>query len=139
MSEQKNITFVNALKAGAIVGLIGAGVNNIWSLIAQQLGSVPPVGFAIPVTVSSIFPVLIGAIIYFALVKFLKKGHTVFMVVSAVFILVSFYGPLQPVLPDGSPAPQGFALLTVPMHFISGGLAMWGIPKWSLPARRSGK
>jgi hypothetical protein len=38
---------------------------------------------------------------------------------------------LQPVLPDGSPTPYGFALLTIPMHIISGAVAIFGIIRWS--------
>ena len=40
--ETQNITFIKALKGGAIAGLIGAGLNNIWTLIANALGSTVP-------------------------------------------------------------------------------------------------
>ncbi|MCA6420881.1 MAG: hypothetical protein IM603_17480, partial [Cytophagales bacterium] len=46
-------TIVQALKGGAIAGLIGAGLNNIWSLIAAALGATIPPGFTIAVTLSS--------------------------------------------------------------------------------------
>ncbi|MCA4893677.1 MAG: hypothetical protein ING84_01600 [Cytophagales bacterium] len=62
--ETQSLTIVQALKAGAIAGLIGAGLNNIWSLIAAALGATIPPGFAIAVTLSSFVPVLIGALIF---------------------------------------------------------------------------
>ena len=41
--EAQNLTFLKALKCGAIAGLIGAGLNNIWSLMANAMGaSIPP-------------------------------------------------------------------------------------------------
>lgn len=128
---ENKIKLLNTLKAGAIAGFIGMGLNHLWSLVAQQLGSVAPAGFMWAVTFSSVFPVLVGSLIYFAFVRFLKNGKLVFVVLSSLFVLFSLYGPLQPVLPDGSPTPDGFALLTIPMHLISGVVAIFGIIRWS--------
>ena len=61
----KKPTIVQALKGGAIAGLIGAGLNNIWSLIAAALGATIPPGFAIAVTLSSFVPVLSWSIYFF--------------------------------------------------------------------------
>ena len=58
--ETQKPTFVQALKGGAIAGVIAAGANNIWSLIANALGAIIPPGFVVPVTMSSIFPLIIG-------------------------------------------------------------------------------
>jgi hypothetical protein len=128
----QNITFTRALKAGAIAGLIGAGLNNIWSLIAGAIGATIPVGFFIPVTVSSIFPLLIGAIIYFALMKYSAKGKVIWLVLSIGFTLLSFFPVFNtPQLPDGTLLDSTFPLLVGPMHAISGFLAAWRIPKWS--------
>jgi hypothetical protein len=41
---------------------------------------------------------------------------------------VSCIAPFTPVLPDGSPVPPGFPLLTVPMHVIAGLMAAIVIP-----------
>jgi Family of unknown function (DUF6069) len=128
----QNITFTQALKAGAIAGLIGAGLNNIWSLIAGAIGATIPAGFFIPVTVSSIFPLLIGAIIYFALMKYSAKGKVIWLVLSIGFTLLSFFPVFNtPQLPDGTLLDSTFPLLVGPMHAISGFLAAWGIPTWS--------
>jgi len=130
--ETHNITFLKALKGGAIAGLIGAGLNNIWTLIANALGATVPPGFALAVTMSSIFPLLIGAIIYFFLIKYTAKGKMIWLIVSIGFTLFSFFPVFNtPQLPDGTLLDSTFPLLVGPMHAISGFLAIWGIPKWS--------
>jgi hypothetical protein len=130
--ETQNITFLKALKGGAIAGLIGAGLNNIWTLIANALGATVPPGFALAVTMSSIFPLLVGAVIYFFLVKYATKGKMIWLVVSIGFTLFSFFPVFNTTqLPDGTLLDSTFPLLAGPMHAISGFLAIWGIPKWS--------
>jgi len=132
MSTENQLTFLKALKGGAIAGLIGAGINNIWSLIANALGATIPPNFAIAVTMSSIFPVLIGAILYFVFVRFVPKGKAVWISLAIAFILFSFYPVFSnPQLPDGTILDDTFPLLVGPMHIFSGFLAVWGIPRWS--------
>jgi len=132
MFTENQLTFLKALKGGAIAGLIGAGLNNIWSLIANALGATIPSGFALAVTMSSIFPLLIGAILFFVFVRFVPKGKLVWIAFSVAFILFSFYPVFSnPQLPDGTLMDETFPLLAGPMHVISGFLAVWGIPRWS--------
>lgn len=129
---QSNITILKAIKGGLIAGLIAAGLNNLWSLAAQALGSVPPLGFPIAVTMSSVFPLMIAAILYFLLLKFLSRGYLIFIVISVVFTLFSFYPIIAMTeMPDGTPVGEGFILLTLPMHIIAAALAVFGIPKFS--------
>jgi hypothetical protein len=131
MSTQ-NISFVQVLKAGFIAGLIGAGLNNLWSIIAKSLGATIPPNFLVPITISSILPVVIGAILFFVMVKFLSKGKLIWMAISIGFVLFSFFPVFNtPQLPDGTLLDDTFPLLVAPMHAISGFLAVWGIPKWS--------
>jgi hypothetical protein len=130
--ETTNLTFMKALKGGAIAGLIGAGLNNTWSLLAGAMGATVPPAFAIAVTMSSIFPVLIGAALFFLFAKYVPKGKIVWMILSIGFVLFSFYPVFNtPQLPDGTLLDSSFPLLVGPMHAISGFLAVWGIPKWS--------
>lgn len=130
--ESQNITFIKALKGGAIAGLIGVGLNNIWSLIANALGATVPPGFTVAVIMSSIFPLLIGAIIYFFLIKYAGKGKMIWLVLSIGFTLLSFFPVFNtPQLPDGTVVDSTFPLLVAPMHVISGILGVWGIPKWA--------
>lgn len=130
--ETQKPTIIQALKGGAIAGLIGVGLNNIWSLIASALGATIPPGFAIAVTLSSFVPVLIGAFIFFALVRYVPKGKTIWYALSITFTLLSFFPVFNtPQLPDGTLLDSTFPLLAGPMHAISGFLAAWGIPKWA--------
>lgn len=132
MSTENQLTFLKALKGGAIAGLIAAGLNNIWSLIANALGATIPSGFVLAVTMASIFPLLIGAIVFFIFVRFVPKGKSVWIALSVAFILFSFYPVFSnPQLPDGTVMDDTFPLLAGPMHLISGFLAIWGIPRWS--------
>ncbi len=126
------ITFVKALKAGAIAGLIGVGLNNLWSLIAHALGATIPPGFALATTISSLAPVLAGSIVYYLLMKYTKRGYLIWLIVSIDITLISFYPVFTtPQLPDGTVLDSTFPLLAGPMHAISGFLAVWGIPKWA--------
>lgn len=128
----KNITFVKALRGGAIAGLLGVGLNNIWSLVANALGATIPPGFAVATTVSSLFPVVVASVIYFLLVRFSEKGYLLWLAVSIAFTLISFYPVFTTTqLPDGTIVDETFPLLAAPMHVISGFLAVWGIPRWS--------
>jgi Family of unknown function (DUF6069) len=130
--ETQKLTIVQALKGGAIAGLIGAGLNNIWSLIAAAMGATIPPGFAIAVTLSSFVPVLIGALLFFLLVRYVPKGKAIWYALSIGFTLFSFFPVFNtPQLPDGTLLDSTFPLLAGPMHAISGFLAAWGIPKWS--------
>lgn len=130
--ETQKPTFVQALKGGAIAGVIAAGANNIWSLIANALGATIPPGFVVPVTMSSIFPLIIGSIIFFALMKYSPKGKTIWLAVCVVFTLLSFFPVFTtPQLPDGTLLDSTFPILAGPMHAISGFLAIWAIPKFA--------
>ncbi len=130
--ESTKLTLKQALKGGFIAGIIAAGINNVWSLIAKALGATIPPGFVFPVTVSSIFPLVIGSLIYFLLIRFVPKGNIVWIAVSIIFTLVSFYPVFNtPQLSDGTLLDSTFPLLVGPMHAISGILALWAIPKIS--------
>lgn len=132
MSTQNSNTFSKVMKAGLIAGLIGAGLNNAWSFIAQALGSDIPTGFPIFITISSFLPVLIGAVLFFAFVKFIPKGNLVWLALGIGFLLFSFYPVFTTTeLANGTSVGEGFPLLVGPMHAISGFLALWGIPRWS--------
>lgn len=132
MSNENQFTFLKVLKAGAIAGLIGAGINNVWSLIAGAMGATIPPAFALAVTMSSIFPLLIGAILFYVFVRFIPKGNVVWIGLSVLFVLLSFYPVFNtPQLLDGTITDSTFPMLVGPMHAFSGVLAVWGIPKWS--------
>ena len=129
--ETQKPTIVQSLKGGIISGVIAASLNLAWNFIAQSIGTITPPNFTIAIIMSSILPLALGSVLYFLLVKFTANGKMIFLIVSGIFMLVSFYGPMQPVMPDGSSTPEGFVMLTIPMHIIASGVAMWGIPKFA--------
>jgi len=132
MESTSAVTWTKALKAGAMAGLIAAGLNNIWSLIANALGATIPAGFVTAVTISSIFPLLIGGLLYFAIMRFTPKGTLIWLVISIGFTAFSFFPVFNtPQLPDGTILDSTFPLLVGPMHVVSGFLGIWGIPRWT--------
>jgi hypothetical protein len=95
-------------------------------------------GFSIPevihfgsITGASVVPTIIGALCYFGLSRFTSKAKLIFTIAGIAFMLFSFLGPLSPELPDGTPTPEGFAGLTLPMHIIAGLVAVIFIPKYT--------
>jgi phosphotransferase system glucose/maltose/N-acetylglucosamine-specific IIC component len=124
---------IKTFLAGALIaGVIGAILNNVYGLLYTSLTgvSVPHIIHAGSITMASILPVLIGGLVYFALSRFTAKATLIFVIIGIVFTLISFISPLQPQLPDGTPAPEGFAGLTLPMHIISGVVALWILPRY---------
>ena len=47
-----------------------------------------------------------------------------FLVWGIGFVLLSLTGPLASTLPDGSPVPDGFAALAIPMHLCTGAICI---------------
>jgi hypothetical protein len=132
METTPNTTLLKSVKSGAIASMFAVGINNIWSLIANALGATIPPGFVLAVTMSSLLPLIIGSVIYFALVRFAPKGYLIWLVLSIGFTLFSFFPVFNTTqLPDGTLLDSTFPLLVGPMHVVSGVLAAWGIPKWS--------
>ena len=126
-------TITQALKGALISGVIALVTNQIWNFIALHfLGAVAPAGsWTIMVGVSSVVPLLLAGVVYFLLEKYTRNGTKIFTALSIVLAVLSVYGNFQPVLPDGTATPQGFSLLTVPMHFTAGLAAAFGIPRFS--------
>lgn len=130
--SDNHLTLSRALRAGAMAGFLGAGLNNIWSLIASALGASIPPGFFMAVTISSILPALIGAILFFVLLRFVPQGKIVWLLTGVVITLASLYPAFTTTqLQDGTTVDDTFPLLVVPMHLFSGFLSIWGIPRWS--------
>jgi len=83
------------------------------------------------VTASSILGLLVGGFVYFVLHRLTKKGTFIFIIAGVVFTFLSLMGPINMTeLSDGNSAPEGFALLTIPMHLIAGLASVIITPKW---------
>lgn len=130
--ESQSLRFGTVIKAGVIAGFFGMGINNIWSMVAALMGAKIPPAFALSVTVSSLLPVIVAALIYFLLMRFLTHGYRIYMIIGVVFLVISFVPVFTThALPDGTVLDSTFPLLVAPMHVFSGILALYGIPKWS--------
>ncbi len=132
METKNNVTVLNALKAGAISGVASLVLNNIWNvIIVKTTGVVAPIITPVSISMSSFLTAVIGGLVFWGLAKFLDKASLIFVVLAAILGVLSCYGNIQPTLPDGSVTPDGFALLTIPMHLIAAAVAAYVIPKYS--------
>ncbi len=129
----KRVSLKNALVAGLLAGIVIAVLNNLYNLFcASALDiSVPGVIHAGSVTMASVMPALLAGAFYYLLARFTRWPARIFTVVVVAFTLFSLGGPLQPVLPDGTPAPAGFVTLTLPMHLIAGVVMLAVIPRYA--------
>jgi hypothetical protein len=129
----KPVSVKNALVAGLLAGVVIAVLNNLYNLFCGAvLGiSAPNVIHVGSVTGSSVVPALLAGLFYYLLARFTRRPRLTFAVVVVVFTLLSMGGPLQPILPDGSPAPAGFAVLTAPMHLVAGAVMLLVIPRYA--------
>ncbi len=131
----KTTTLSASLKAALWASLFGAIGNSIWNLILQQVFTYTnlPEGFTFAIIISSFLPVLLSGVIFYLLIRFLpNKGLFIYYALGIAFMVFSNIPAWGSTLPDGKPMPENFALLVVPMHFISGILALYFIPKKSL-------
>jgi hypothetical protein len=119
--KSKEITFLKSLKSGTRGGLIATGVNIGWLFSISYLLKIQgiPKGFPVAVVFSTMIPLALGALLFAFLLKNFKKGNILFYLIAAGFTILSIFPSFQPLLPDGSKAPNHFAILTVPMHFFA--------------------
>lgn len=131
MINTASTTYKNVLKAAFRGSLIASGINIAWLYSLEFLLKISglPKGFPLAVVLSTIIPLLLGAILYVVFVKNFKKGEVMFLMLASGFTLLSLFPSFEPILPDGNPAPENFALLTVPMHFFAAVIGVFYILK----------
>ncbi len=133
MSQINSKSILKILKAAFQGGLIAAGINISWLFILEYSLNIAglPTGFAVAIVISSILPILLGAIVYFFLQKHFQEAGRLFIFIGASFTALSLFPSFATTLPDGSLAPEYFALLTIPMHFVAGFVGLFYITKKS--------
>lgn len=131
-NENNTTSFRKYIYVGLIAGIVTAIVNNIYSLIYTSMTTfaIYTIINPISITLASIIPMVVAAIIYFGLNRFSTKALLIFSVGTVFFTLISLSGPLGNQLPDGTPIPAGFAALTIPMHVFAGVFAVICIPRF---------
>jgi hypothetical protein len=120
------------LAAGLLAGTAAFILNNIIYLIMTAIG-----GFdwdlltAASIVLASLLPNLIAALVFFGLTRFTKRARLLLTVGVIVFVLVSVL-PHLGIGPPPSPAlealPDGFDLVTIPLHIVFGLTAIVIIP-----------
>jgi uncharacterized protein YneF (UPF0154 family) len=133
MSQANAKSIFKILKASFQGGLIAAGINISWLFILEYSLKINglPNGFPIAVVISSILPILIGAIVYYFLQRNFKEANRLFIFIGASFTALSLFPSFAATLPDGTQTPEYFALLTIPMHFIAGFVGLFYITQKS--------
>lgn len=120
--------FMGYLIGGVVAGVITAILNNLWNFIYPAIGgvSVPEVINVGSVTLMSIMPLLIAAVGYFILSRFMDNATPIFQGATIVLALLSLFGTFNPPMP----VPDGFAGLSGPMHVIAGLVGAIVIPRF---------
>jgi hypothetical protein len=74
----------------------------------------------------SILPMLVAAVGYFVLSRFVHNATPIFQIGTVVLALLSLFGTFNPPMP----VPDGFAGLSGPMHIIAGLVGAFVIPRF---------
>lgn len=120
------------LKAGLIAGLVSAVLNNVIYFIMIAVGGyewVPVI--TVSIMVASFLPNLLASVAYFILSRFTSRAWLIMTIGIAAFVLISVL-PHLGIGPAPSPAlaalPEGFDLVTVPLHIVFGLAAIFLLP-----------
>jgi hypothetical protein len=118
----KELPFIKSFAAGLVMGFAAIIGNNVWRLFYafNYHLSVPLFINFENITFLSLGACFSASIYYFLISKILKRPFIVYSISILVFVFISILLPAQALLPDGSPKPEGFLGLTIPMHFITG-------------------
>ena len=127
-SSANKPAFMGYLIGGAVAGIVAAVLNNVWNLLYPAMGGVsaPEVINLGSVTLMSIVPLLLAAVGYFVLSRFVNNATTLFQAITIVLALLSLFGTFNPPMP----VPAGFAGLSGPMHVIAGLVGAFVIPRF---------
>lgn len=121
----------NRLLVAALIGIGGAVVGTVLIyLIGNALGLFPSDVFVQPgvtltlgaVITSTIIGTLVGAIVFALLARFTRRPITIFRIVAAVVLVLSFVTPLT--IPN---APIGMILALELMHIVAAGVLVWAL------------
>lgn len=116
------------LITGIIAGAIAGGINMVLFLAGQALGvpfeiAVPPDFQLNALNLQAIFifsfvPGIVGAVLVWALNRFVPRGNMVFVVLAILFLLLSFAPDLA--MPDS--VTPGTKISLMLMHVVAGGI-----------------
>ncbi len=122
------------LRAGLIAGAAAAVLNIILYFVIIRIGGHQgDVLTVVSISVASLLPNLIAALAYFGLARITRWARPLLSLGVVVFVLVSVL-PHLGIGPPPSPAldalPEGFDLVTIPLHIVFGLTAIFVMPWW---------
>lgn len=112
------LNFKQSLIAGLYAGVASAIVNAILFFLFHKTGVITddimvqpnqPLT-VVPVIMSSILPMVIGSIVFFALERLTSNGYKIFAIIAIVLAIASMFAPFN-AIPDA-----GYALALCAMH-----------------------
>ena len=129
---KKTPSLAKYLIAGLIAGLISAVLNNIIYLIMISVEGYDwlPV-IAVSILLASFLPNIVAALLYFLLSAINRRARLILTFGIVAFVLISVL-PHLGIGPAPSPAlaalPEGFDLVTIPLHLVFGLTAIFLMP-----------
>ena len=115
---------------GMVAAAIAAAINVAWRDAYPGLTgyTVPDLIDPVSVVVASTLSIWLAAGVYLLLSRAFVIATPLYVFGCLASAATSCIAPFTPVLPDGMPVPQGFPLLTIPMHLIAGVMAAIVVP-----------
>mgnify|MGYP000983075944 CR=1 FL=1 len=111
-----------AMPWGLAAGLCAACLNGAYFVFCQRLLKIEPPALVnlVSVAAASLGSNLAGALVYRWLRELTPRPDPVFRFGCVGLTVMTLGGTLAETLPGGMAAPEGFTLLTLPMHLAAG-------------------
>jgi hypothetical protein len=115
---------------GVLAAACAAAANLTWRRVYPSMTGHPLPSLIDPTSVVlvSVLSVLLAAGIYLLLSRGFTIATPLYVLGCLLTAATSCVAPFMPVMPDGTPTPPGFPLLTIPMHMIAGVMAAVVVP-----------
>jgi hypothetical protein len=117
-----NLSFQESMIAGLKAAGVAMAINGILFVATKSAGIITDVIHVqpgqpltiMPVLLASLFPTLIGVLVFFILEKISARGYAIFRILSIALLLLSFASPFM-----GIPGvTMGYALVLCLMHAV---------------------
>ena len=118
----KKINFKQIITAGAIASCVSLIFNSLLFFIFHSVGIISDTVFVQPnepltivhITISSIFPTLVGACVFFLFEKFTNNGFKIFGIVALILMLLSLTSPFMAI----KEMPIAYGIVLDVMHIV---------------------
>jgi len=118
----KKINFKQIITAGAIASCVSLIINSLLFFIFHSVGVISDTVFIQPnepltivnIIISSIFPTLVGACVFFLFEKFTNNSFKIFGIVALVLMLLSLTSPFMAI----KEMPIAYGIVLDVMHVV---------------------